>query len=137
MKMNVLKQTASLLVVAAIASAGTVRVSQAQSSAPQVNCQNAQSTPEINYCAEQLYQTADKALNAVYQEFRTKLGASATQKLTRAQRAWIRYRDANCEFETRLSVGGTGHPAYLNACLERMTKARTAGLQKQIESRQM
>lgn len=115
----------------------TIAPVYAQNSSPQVNCQNPTGTPEINYCAELAYQASDKSLNQVYQSLRAKVSETETNKLVKAQRDWIRYRNANCQFAVRLSEGGTGYEAYLNECLERITKQRTGQLQKQVESRSL
>ncbi len=72
-----------------------------------IDCKNASSTVEMNFCADKDYQAADKALNAAYD---TAMGyirtrdmekpydaKSFAEALRNAQRAWVVYRDADCK----------------------------------------
>jgi uncharacterized protein YecT (DUF1311 family) len=118
-----------LLTAATATAIGAAHLTQAQP-APQIDCENASDTPSINYCAGLFYEEADKALNQTYQQLQSTLGSDQQEKLVAAQRAWIEYRDKNCDFEVRRSIGGTGYPAYLSGCLERMTEKRTIELQR-------
>jgi uncharacterized protein YecT (DUF1311 family) len=97
---------------------------------PEVDCKNANSTVEINYCAGLQYQAADRKLNQTYQQTKSALTASEQEKLITAQQDWINYRDRNCNFAVRNNEGGTGYSAFLSGCLQRMTEQRTAALQK-------
>ncbi|MBE9227355.1 lysozyme inhibitor LprI family protein [Phormidium sp. LEGE 05292] len=109
-----------------------------QSSALQVaqqpNCKDPQTQLEINICAGIEYRNADKRLNQVYQQLMPKLSAARKQKFILAQRAWINFRDANCEFERSQFEGGTIAPAIQAGCLTQLTKTRTAQLEKYIKS---
>jgi uncharacterized protein YecT (DUF1311 family) len=98
---------------------------------PAIDCQNANSTVEINYCAELSYQKADVALNQAYSQLQASLSGDRKAKLTAAEQAWIEYRDKNCKFEVRSAIGGTGYSAFLNGCLETMTQARIQDLKRQ------
>jgi uncharacterized protein YecT (DUF1311 family) len=102
--------------------------------AQQPNCRNPQTQTEINICAGIEYQNADKKLNQVYQQLIPKLSASRRQKLILAQRAWITFRDANCEFERSQLEGGTIASAIQAACMAELTKTRTAQLDQYIKS---
>lgn len=101
--------------------------------AQQPNCKDPQTQVEINTCAGIEYQNADKRLNQVYQQLMPKLSAARRQKLILAQRAWINFRDANCEFERSQFEGGTMAPAAQVGCMAQLTKARTAQLDQYIE----
>jgi uncharacterized protein YecT (DUF1311 family) len=96
---------------------------------PQANCSNPTSNIEYKFCAYQDYRAADKRLNQVYQQITASLSGEEKQRLVEAQLAWIKFRDANCNFEVYRSLGGTGYGGFLSNCLERMTKARTVELQ--------
>ncbi|XWK90011.1 MAG: lysozyme inhibitor LprI family protein [Phormidium sp.] len=104
-----------------------------QQLAQQPNCKDPQTQVEINTCAGIEYQNADKRLNQVYQQLMPKLSATRKQKLILAQRAWINFRDANCEFERSQFEGGTMAPAAQAGCMAQLTKARTAQLDQYIE----
>ncbi len=55
------------------------------------------------------------------------------QKLIAAQLAWIKFRDASCEFETSAYEGGSIAPAIYSACLEETTKQRTQQLREYLQ----
>jgi uncharacterized protein YecT (DUF1311 family) len=74
------------------------------------------------------FRAADTELNAFYASVKKKLEAADLARLETAQRAWIRYLDANCEAETALYAGGSIQPAVHSGCLERTTRARIAEL---------
>jgi uncharacterized protein YecT (DUF1311 family) len=94
------------------------------SSQPQINCENPGSNVEYKECAYRAYQASDKQLNQVYKPIFAKLKGTEKQKLIQAQSIWIKFRDANCEFEVYQNRQGSGYSGFLSNCLERMTKAR-------------
>jgi len=98
--------------------------------AQQINCDRPQGDVEVRACIRFRYETSDKRLNEVYKQLVAKLSGEERSLLVEAQLGWIKLRDNNCEFETYRSRGGTGHSGFLNECLDRMTKARTAELEK-------
>jgi uncharacterized protein YecT (DUF1311 family) len=91
-------------------------------------CADAKTQLEINECFGAAYKAADKELNAFYKSLSAKFIDKDLENLKAAQRAWIQYRDANCEAETALYEGGSIQPAIRGACLERVTRARIAEL---------
>lgn len=102
--------------------------------AAKVNCDNPQATPEINYCAEQANQAADKVLNTNYKKLVATLSDNTEkERLVNAQRAWIGFRDKHCEFETYSMRQGTGYSGYLSACLETLTTQRAESLKKLLD----
>jgi len=98
--------------------------------AQQINCDRPQGDVEVRACIRFRYETSDKRLNEVYKQLVAKLSGEERSLLVEAQLGWIKLRDNNCEFETYRSRGGTGHSGFLSECLDRMTKARTAELEK-------
>ncbi len=102
--------------------------------AQKLNCNNPQTQLEINQCTNLSYQNADKKLNAAYQKLLPKLDRTRKQKLITAQQAWIKFRDASCEFERSQYEGGTIAPAIYLGCLENITKERTQQLQEYLKS---
>lgn len=96
------------------------------------SCDSANTQTELNQCAAQAYQGADKELNEVYQILVSRLeGNSASlDKLRVAQRAWIGFRDAECAFESSAVEGGSAQPMIRNGCLEVLTEARTETLRE-------
>ena len=97
-------------------------------------CDNAQTTVEMRDCAGKEYQKADAELNQVYKQLMASLSDRAHQaSLRTAQQAWLKYRDANCEFDAFENLGGTIYPVVYNSCLAAMTRARTKELREQME----
>jgi uncharacterized protein YecT (DUF1311 family) len=81
-------------------------------------------------CADAADKKADAALNAAYKEIirRLKGDAAATKLLIAAQKAWIAYRDAECDFSSSAIAGGSIYPMVYSLCLEAATEERTKEL---------
>ena len=88
--------------------------------AQDVDCSTAMTQVDLNQCAYQDWEEADARLNAVYKEvvaaytsldddLPEELG-SGVKTLREAQRAWISFRDLDCEAEGFAMRGGlTAH----------------------------
>jgi uncharacterized protein YecT (DUF1311 family) len=109
----------------------------AQSGRAPAPCDNAETTVEMRDCAGKEYKKADAELNSAYKRLMSKLTDSGHQSsLKTAQQAWIKYRDANCEFEAYLNRGGTIYPVVYTGCLSAMTMNRTKELRELIEQQE-
>jgi uncharacterized protein YecT (DUF1311 family) len=100
-----------------------------------VDCANAGDQATMNQCAGQENKAADKELNAVYQQITARLkGEPASKKLlVSAQRAWIGFRDAECEFSASGVKGGSMYPMIYSSCITRVTKDRTEALKQYLK----
>ena len=92
---------------------------------------------ELNRCFDRVYRRADAELNAVYRHLAGNLGNDAEGKvyvdlLQAAERAWVAFRDQECEFETAVTRGGSIHPMEVSICLARLTRERSKELQRQL-----
>lgn len=105
-----------------------VAPSLARDSTP-LNCNNPQTTAEMNLCASQEYQAADQKLNSVYRALKPKLNKQQQQRITDAQIAWIKFRDASCAYEKGQFEGGTLAGPTGTTCLARVTQQRTKELE--------
>ena len=98
-------------------------------------CPHAMSQLEINQCAGEHYKRADNEMNVVYKRIIAGLNAADRTNLIEAQRAWLKYRSANCwaqrEFKFR---GGSLAPTEEGFCLRDITDARTKELIKIYET---
>jgi len=122
----------------------------AQSAQPPVpgwNCDDPQVQAEMNWCARQDYARADAALNAQWAitaavmkqrdvEWAA-LGSADTRpgffkSLLEGQRAWLRYRDAQCRVDGYAARGGSLEPLLVATCKARLTQARTQQLKDLI-----
>jgi uncharacterized protein YecT (DUF1311 family) len=101
----------------------------------QPDCNNLQNSIEILKCIRLRYEAADKRLNQVYQQLLPKLSRKQRSVLYQEQLKWIKSRDKNCESEVYGNRGGTGYQGFLNECLERKTKQRTAELENYLRKR--
>ncbi|WP_162243534.1 MULTISPECIES: lysozyme inhibitor LprI family protein [unclassified Rhizobium] len=117
--------------------------STASAQEDQIDCQNAITQAEMNMCANQDYEAADKELNAVYRKAMASVKATdteladidtnlvgAVEALKNAQRAWIGYRDGQCELAGFEARGGSMEPMLVSGCLADLTKKRTDELKE-------
>jgi uncharacterized protein YecT (DUF1311 family) len=98
-------------------------------------CSDANTQAEMNICAGKEYKTADGTLNRVYQQLVAMLDAEEKTQLKNAQTAWIKYRDAHCDFVADQYKGGSIRPMIYSLCLADVTQNRTAELRVQIKDR--
>jgi uncharacterized protein YecT (DUF1311 family) len=94
-----------------------------------------QSQNGLNRCAEDAYKKADEALNAAYKQAmqRLKDDQDTAKLLIAAQKSWIAFRDAECTFANAANAGGSIYPMVYAGCLSRLTKARTAALERYLK----
>jgi len=90
-----------------------------------LDCDNASTTVEMIQCADADYKSADKLLNDAYRQRRENLDKTGEKLLRDAQRAWIKFRDAQCAVERDGARGGTMAPLLYIACQEYLTRQRT------------
>lgn len=109
-----------------------------------INCANANSTVEINYCADKAYEAADKELNAAYaaalkvvrsRDLEKPYDAKSFEEAVRsAQRAWVAYRDAECKgVVAQVWTNGTGSASAILGCMTDKTVQRTKELKDQLQ----
>ena len=136
MKIELRKSRSHFRSIALLAIVGTTSVF-AQSGrsvmAQQINCDRPQGDVQVRACIRFRYEAADKRLNEVYKQLIAKLSKEEKALLSEAQLGWIKQRDNTCEFEVYRNRGGSGFQGFLNECLERATKQRTAELEKYLQ----
>ncbi|WP_417309945.1 lysozyme inhibitor LprI family protein [Devosia sp.] len=97
-----------------------------------VNCEGAYKPSEMNICAARAYDAADADLNAqwdlTYPAMADYPGAKRT--LLKAQRAWLNYRDAQCDVMAAPYDGGSLHQLVISNCLAQLTRSRTEQLRQ-------
>lgn len=96
-------------------------------------CADPQDQQEINQCAGDDYAAADAELNRVYKQLASAIDENWAPPLRAAQRAWVTFRDAECEFQSMGWEGGSGRPGVQAGCLERVTKERTDVLKEMLK----
>jgi len=96
-------------------------------------CGNASTQTEMNTCAAQQYQSADKTLNQTYQTAIKRAAAPQRDLLKKAQQAWIALRDADCALIGSGTEGGSVQPMIVNQCLAEKTTEREAWLASMMQ----
>lgn len=91
---------------------------------PDVDCNNAMTQFEMNVCAGRDFQRADEELDADLAKILPRLDALEQDLFKQAQLAWTKFRDAECEFQSSFTRGGTVQPMVHAYCLAGMTKNR-------------
>jgi len=116
--------------------------------APGLNCADRDRADQstLNMCAYRDFQRADAALNAEW----SRVVADVKQRdrdldrsydrqpgwfdtLLAGQRAWLTWRDRQCELESFQARGGSMQPMLASGCKAALTEARTTQLKSLIE----
>ena len=80
------------------------------------------------------YKKADKELNTVYNKLKNKLEISDKTALINSQKAWLKFRDLNCTFTSKVdSEGGIIANKIEIDCLTETTLERVKELKKIID----
>ncbi|MGD0192447.1 MAG: lysozyme inhibitor LprI family protein [Rhizomicrobium sp.] len=110
----------------ALVSVGTM----AMAASPEEDCG---SLPQqaMNACFGRAAARADARLNVVYAIELKGMSddAKGIALLRAAQRAWVDFRDKNCEWQAHGEEGGSLYPTEFSTCEIKMTEARTRELQ--------
>lgn len=119
-----------------------VLLSSGAAFAQDIDCTNPKTQSDMTSCEVARHETADKALNEQYKKTRAAMVAvdkdldggmkGAEKALVKAQRAWIDYRDAQCDAFGFQARGGTMEPMLVAGCLAEETDKRTKEL-KELE----
>ncbi|EKF18713.1 lysozyme inhibitor LprI family protein [Nitratireductor pacificus] len=102
--------------------------------AQEADCRDPQTQTDMSLCAAQAYKKADEALNASYRKLTQRYGGDDDAKagLLAAQRAWIVFRDAECDLTALGVKGGSAYPMVRAMCLEALTTERTGQLDDRL-----
>ncbi len=109
-----------------------------------LNCANPITQADMNQCTAREFQRADDEMNRVWAEARAAMQRSDRETaeyrdpsdtrpgyyaaLLESQRAWLRYRDAQCLIEGYAARGGSMEPMLVSGCQRALTVARTQAL---------
>lgn len=88
-------------------------------------------TVEMRDCSTAEYERQDHALNVVYRDLMGRLGPELQTDLRTAQRAWIAFRKAECDYRHR-SEGGTMGLLIYDSCWLDFTASRVVHLQSEL-----
>lgn len=117
---------------------GTLATGAFAASEPKPDCANALTTVQMTQCAALDADAAEAQLNTAYQQLLKRLGQPDTatdkfslmrQKLQVAQRAWIKFRDADCDAVYQVNASGTIRGLAALGCKRAHAEQRTKELQ--------
>lgn len=90
----------------------------------------------LRHCAARANQLTDFELNNAFKSLRGMLEADHQRLLDTAQKAWIAWRDRECDFETSAVQGfdrtGSIYSTVWAACRESLTAARTKAIRSHL-----
>ena len=97
-------------------------------------CIDAKTQAELTGCAGKAFDAADLALNATYKDVTGRLKGEEERRklLVSAQKAWLLYRDGECDFESSPTLGGSIHSMIVLQCRTTHTVARTKALRAML-----
>ena len=80
----------------------------------------------MHYCADEEYKKVDKELNQIYQEILKHILDKQEQVnlLKKSQNLWIKYQEAECEFQSFGVYGGSVYPMILLMCFTKKNEER-------------
>jgi uncharacterized protein YecT (DUF1311 family) len=96
--------------------------------AQQSVCGDAITQFDINRCVGQHLDASQRMLTRLLQSLDSSLTRDRAAQLTRVQRAWISYRDQQCEWDGRQFEGGSMQAMEVAGCRWRLTEARIVQL---------
>ncbi len=90
------------------------------------DCDSLNTQSAINQCISEQYKSSDAELNKLYKEIgnRLKDDKDALIAMRTAQRAWVSFRDAECDFAAIHSQGGSIHSMLITSCRTELTQVR-------------
>jgi uncharacterized protein YecT (DUF1311 family) len=86
----------------------------------------------MNLCGKYHFIAQDIKLNELYKAVKKNIQSDkdALVKLISSQRAWIKFRDATCEYESDGFVGSRMQSGVKSSCIENLTKERITHLER-------
>jgi uncharacterized protein YecT (DUF1311 family) len=104
-----------------------------------LDCDKAISTPEINACASQEQEKAEARLNKVYRRVLKNLDhrddgldnySEMKKTLVEAQRAWVKFREADCNAVYTRHASGTIRGVMFIGCMQAHAEQRIKELEQ-------
>ena len=107
-----------------------------------IECKEDGNQMQMNRCAYESFEKADKELNKVYKALvkKKKDNKVYVSNLKKSQRLWIKFRDAeletiySCEDENKRLCWGSMYPLLYNSEKATLTRKRVEELKEQIKS---
>jgi uncharacterized protein YecT (DUF1311 family) len=129
---RILRRTmpASLLIAAGLLLASAPAIAQ------EAACTTAPTQAAMNACAYDDFLAATSGYAERYRALSKPLPAAQRDRLRRMQTAWIGFRTAACRFESGPTAGGSAQDFVYWRCAARMTRERSAELERMASCRE-
>lgn len=75
----------------------------------------------------------EASLNRLYQQLLHAIDPGRQAGLRKAERAWVAFADAECDFRMSVEAGGMNAPLVYNACRLELIARRIGDLQKALK----
>jgi len=99
-----------------------------------VDCSQAGTQLAMDQCAKKQHDRADAELNRVFRILSRKLTDEKVRaSLRESERAWIAFRDRECDFEASGVSGGSIYPMIVDQCLTAEIQARIKKLGEMVD----
>ncbi|ENW50466.1 lysozyme inhibitor LprI family protein [Acinetobacter baumannii] len=98
-------------------------------------CSNLPNQTALNNCSANALNSANQKINIAYANYMKELSPTEKLQLKEAQRAWIQYKEKDCQFQSSPVLKGSLYPFVHNACLVEKTETRIKELQDMQECR--
>jgi len=94
------------------------------------DCGNPTTQRAMNECAANAFKKTDAKLGAAYKEIMSRLKGDdeKIELLKKAERAWIIFREAECNFSASGAEQGSIYPTIVSMCFDDVTKKRIVDL---------
>lgn len=104
-------------------------LSAAAGGTPQADpCKTRANQLELTQCADRQLSASDKVLNQTYRKLLADLDDEHRALLQKAQRAWVGFRDADCDLDASTALGGSMYGMLVSDCRTAMTNTRVKDL---------
>jgi len=95
-----------------------------------LDCENAVSTPDLNECAAREQKQVEVKLNQVYQRvLKTVTASKVRSQFVAAQRAWVKFREADCKAVYEQHADGTIRTVMYLGCMQNRAETRIKELE--------
>jgi uncharacterized protein YecT (DUF1311 family) len=92
----------------------------------------ASTTVDMRACLVKELKNLNVQLNLTYKELRKELPSEGQNELKKAQKAWVQFRETECDFSAFSEQPGSIVPLIINSCYIDMTKERIKQLNDYI-----
>ena len=91
-------------------------------------CKTRANQLELTQCADRQLSASDTVLNQTYRKLLADLDDEHRALLQKAQRAWVGFRDADCDLDASTALGGSMYGMLVSDCRTAMTNTRVKDL---------